>query len=291
MYHPEVLLALVVICGLVQGGQLAPLHERTAESILGSTATWRMGDPIPEEFKHLRSAGGCFPAPTDTTALIGQITNDAFLAELIASPDVEEPVAELALAQALEAIGPNRIFGLLRERLHTVRAQTAWEQEWRSALARRFVVVDSLYIRDGEMNRQEAEQVLDRIEASLRSGAEWGAVLSRYSSEFEYADHSRTKIGNLGHFAVAADTRLVGRYVEDAPGVVYIHADGVPEYLGHIVWIDPAHRDVIIKANEGALIRLYSEQMKALVLYEVREVYEPADGRRAATSDSAPNSR
>ncbi len=238
---------------------------------------WHPGQPIPQGLREHRTSLGCFPDPEDSSLLIADLENVPLLLALVLDPQSDALVHEDALARALALVGPNRFFAAIAPQLATVSPRLSeWAAELRTRMQRRHVVVDGLFVDFEDMPREAAQGLFDRIEAELRHGTPWPAVYQKYSALYEDST-GRTKVGNLGDFVLFPDPGLsivfnMTRY--DG----YVSAEGTPRprRLSHFAQVHSSHIPVLLRAQQGAVVRRPNPSLRCYVLYRVREVYEPA---------------
>jgi hypothetical protein len=261
--------------------------EAQAQKILQNANSWHTGDAVPRELRRLRESESDLGSPTDSRDLISKVTNLSLLAALVFDSSADSECREDALSQGIQVGGPSRFFGLLRSRLSTPTTKNIqpWVNEVRERMARRYAVVNGLFISYGDMSQKEALAVIARITSDLQGGVAWPEVYKRYSEEFSYPPDpktgDRTKIGLLGRLIVFPDPALgKGRmstttYTSGEPHEEVFRWEGTPppRRLWGLSFFDPAHLTTLLNANVGAVISLPSELHHEYVLYQVEEIY------------------
>src|SRR5258708_19243383 len=222
---PLLVVMVVPLTLAAYGRRLAQSAPTTAQSsaadrqedgsvrILQTAASWRTGDPLPQELRRFRHYGADISTTLDSDSLIAQVKNPALLAALVVDSGTDPECREDALSRGLEVDGPKQFFDLLRTQLSAAAAKDIqpWINEVRQRMSRPHVVVDALFIEDRDMPRQQALTVIKRVTNDLRTGVPWSKVYERYSEEFNYPPKpagSRTKIGLLGHLVISPDPLL-----------------------------------------------------------------------------------
>jgi len=248
-----------------------------APNIVKEAQEWRERDPIPEGLARFQVTGGCFGSPTDTGQLLSQIENLPLLVRLVLDPDVDEEVSEEAYQYGLYRAGPNRFFRLLQSRWPRREEPPTSPRyvEIRRLMGLRHVVVDGLDSRHEDMSVEEANAVMDRIERELRRGAPWKQTLENFADEFGYRTGNTTKVGNLGDFVVFDDeaTKLERHQIREDDAIVF-KGEILPRRMSRLSFMPMAHIAPLLNARKGDVIRLDDPDMRALDLYQVREVYE-----------------
>jgi hypothetical protein len=248
--------------------------ERAANS-------WKKGEPIPLKLLDYRGSWGdfCFPNPRGTEMLFGAITNYSLLWHIALLPEIDLRVFSNAVNQAVFVAGPNRFFGDLAA---TVKKRPELEPATRIKMLRRqskarHIVVDSLYITFADMSPDSARKVLDDISRELREGKPWHDVYWKFMEKHEYPYEyksgdgtiikgTRSKIGNLGDFLLAANHNPLFSFREDS-----MPKKHVKKLFGSKVG------DILIlfdKEDLSSFPTLSEKQTgERYVLHRVREVY------------------
>jgi hypothetical protein len=231
--------------------------------IVRAANAWHLGEPIPSELRHYRKGPGDLGDPMDSEILISAVKNLPLLAALAIDVAADPECREDAFAQGMYAGGPTRFFGIVERDLDADPAhRDPWLDEVRRRIGLAHVVVDALTIDDGDMQSEERERVLDRIERELRGGGRWDTMFERY------------RVGNLGHFVVFGDPALRhGRFVDIGPHTITWQGEELPRRLRRLEFFDAAHLPAILRSAKGAILRLHSTDYHETVLYQVQEVY------------------
>jgi hypothetical protein len=248
-----------------------------AEKIVAAARAWRAGMPLPSELTYYYRTPSDLPSPRDTDGLIQGVSNLPLLAALTLDLDADSRCREDALTQGMYVGGPSKFFAIIRRDLQAAQStNSTWLSEVRDRLARKHVVVDALSIDFSDMSDAMTSNVMTRIEAELKGGAEWDKVYTKYSDEFGYRTGNRTKVGNLGHFVLFPDPALgQGHWTHDRQFANTFTWEGkeLPRRLSRISYFDPSHLSVLLAAQPGDVIRLRSKLYRQNVLYQVQEVY------------------
>ena len=235
--------------------------------VIAQANAWTHDQPIPVELLAFRDSDGCFPEPTDTYIVFDGITNYDLLRAIILQRG-DERVFECAVKRALLLVGPTRFFHDIRE-VYAAMPQLLSQPRHRAVHARStlaHVLVDGLFIDDGDMPRDGADAVFARIAADLRAGVAFDAVQKKYWDAYEYAyteilsDGSkvtlhRTRVGNYGDFVISE---------RDHSARPFRSAD-LPEQ----------HVRPLLSGRTGDIIILRDETEHRSILYRVRDAYSP----------------
>jgi len=242
---------------------------------------WKTGEPVPLKLLeyHTSRDGSCFPSPRGTEMLFGTITNYALLREIVLLPQVDSRVFSNAVINAVVTAGPNRFFSDFSE---AVKKRPELEQSAKIKMLERqskvrHIAVDSLYITFADMAPDAARKVLGEISVELREGKPWHDVYWKYMEKYEspYEDKAldgtiirgtRSKIGNLGDFVLAANHNPLFSFRQD--------------------WMPKKHVEKLFAAKAGDIVilsdkedlsnfpsRSETQTGQRFVLHRVREVY------------------
>ncbi len=229
---------------------------------------WKPGEPIPAELLVFRESRSCLPLATDSAPVFGSITNNELLHAIVFSP-CDDRIFACAIARALSLVGPSRFFGDARKRYSSQPALLS-QGRHRNIHARSelpHVVVDGLFIDDGDMPRQEAERVFAQITADLKAGMPFDAAQKKYWDAHEYSyvktlsdgtkvTLHRTRVGNYGDFTISERSR-----------------DAYPFRLAEA----PAeHVQPLLSRRTGDVVVLRDEAEHRSILYRIREFYSPS---------------
>lgn len=269
-----------ILLGLVTGTILSAASASDdpwlhAPIIVKAANSWRPGNSIPQELRHYRESPTDMPTPMDSLSLVSKVTNLPLLSLIATDVSADPECREDAFTQGMYIGGPAKFFELVKRDLsRTQGRRSAWLTELTTRMAEPHVVVDALFIDDEDMPREQAIDVLDRIERSLRDGGRWDVVYGKYADEFGYKTGDRTKIGNLGHFVVFRDPKLGrGHYVDSGPNTISWQGEELPRRLWRLSYFDASHLPMIVGSAPGAIVRLHSSDSHRFVLYQVQEVY------------------
>jgi hypothetical protein len=249
-----------------------------APIIVSAANHWHVGEPIPPELRRFRRAPGDLPSPMDSGSLIHKVENLPLLATLSLDLVADQECREDAFVQGMYVGGPTAFLALVRPLIPGgAEGTNPWTVDIKDRLARPHVVVDALSIDDKSMRAKEAEAVLDRIQADLQLGKQWQSVYEAYADEYGYRTGNRTKIVNLGHFVLESDPALgKGHYVDIQGGVTW-EGEPLPRRFARLSTFDASHLPRLLSASRGDVIRLHSAVYHERVLYQVQEVYLPAN--------------
>jgi hypothetical protein len=228
---------------------------------------WTRGQPIPAELLTFRESDGCFAEPTDTYVAFDGITNYDLLRAIILHP-CDERVFDSAVKRALSLVGPTRFFHDICK-VYAATPQLLSQPRHRTVHARSalpHVLVDGLFIDDGDMPRDDANEVFARIAADLRAGVAFDAVQKKYWDAYEYAytetlsDGSkvtlhRTRVGNYGDFVISERDHTARPF----------QSVDLPEQ----------HVRPLLSGRTGDIIILRDETEHRSILYRVRDAYSP----------------
>jgi hypothetical protein len=244
-------------------------------AILKSAAVWRVGNPIPEALRRYRESEGHLPNPADSANLIQDVTNVALLVALATDEGADTECREYAFTQGMYTSGPTKFAGALSRVLQVKpEPMSPWLLEVGRRISKPHVVVDGMFIDDGDLSADEKSKVMDRFERELKNGARWTNVLRKYADQFSNKKTGRTKVGNLGRFVVFSDPWLgSGRFKRIPPNVSAWEGDIPPLRLYRLAYLDASHVPRLLESNKGDVVRLHSDSDGRQILYQVQEVF------------------
>ncbi len=200
---------------------LLPVSLVIVASLLGTPAglaaadlldTWSKGDPLPGYLLGLdreRDAEDdlCVELSHKPTCFVPQISNYQLLLAIVCDERTQDDVRLLATEQALVTTGPTQFYADLRSRAVDVTSPATRRRLARllrrSALPH--ALVDVLSISEADFSASEAQQLRAIVAARMAEGQTWKRVLTDLSDQYRLPGCCRTKVRNIGAFAIDAE--------------------------------------------------------------------------------------
>jgi hypothetical protein len=244
-----------------------PARRRLARDI----ETWGAERPLPPEALRYVSSCGCMPLLTDSEVVIREASNYPFPVAPATHPKADPVVVDMAIDRALLLRGPTKVFADLSTRYRSAPSllKSDVHQRVQARMRRRNVWVRGMDVEPAAFRRagpgeQQARLALEEIARRLRSGEDWSKLHVEYSRRYRGKD-GYTLVGDFASYVTSE-----GRDEQDGGLELLVPSYHLPRLLSA-----RAGDVVILPVNSGA----YGFPIgfgPFLLLWQVREVYEPA---------------
>jgi len=254
-----------------------PARKRLAREI----DAWRPGQPLPPEALRYERFCGCNPLPTDSEVVTREANNYRFLVALATHAKTDPAVMDMAISRALLLRGPTKVFGDLsvRYRASPRLLKSEVHQRVQARLQRRNVWVRGIDVEPAAFRRagfteQQAQVVLEDIGRRLHKGEDWSKLYDEYSGRYRGKD-GYTLVGDFSSYVTSE-----GRDEKSGGLELLVPSYHMPRLLG------ARAGDVVILPVKPGAFGFPIGFGPFLLLWQVREVYEP--GAAVSTATGAP---
>jgi len=238
------------------------------EPLADQANAWTKGKPIPAElFTYRRSGSGVdySPSRTDTSTIIGGITNANLLLEMLFNPKIDDRVFSQAVTRGIHLAGPKWFLNeaYRRYQQHAEALLFPMHKRLFIELNQRHALVDAIFINEADMPATNAVETIQRMVNEMQTGKSWDNVINEYSANLRTqldigglpGGVSMSKISRFGPFVLCEQTKASQTFVSDP--------------------LPREQRSALLERNEGEVMMIHDPAYRRVLLYRVREVYIP----------------